>query len=274
MDGQSVISKVRAILEHVITMIVSHKHKFIFLKTKKTGGSSIRMMLAQLLNEDDYILTPAHVAEDFELRKDKVYPQNFMNPEVIPFWKDERSYEIGSPAELLKFRKELGFRKSDAIQHFFLRAHATCDQVRDFVGDQVYKNYFKFAFDRNPFDRMVSLYNWRLRDDPLRINKRPAEISFDEFVSRRFNHQRTCNSRIYCSNGELAIDHLARFEDFSGELKFIFHQIGIPFDTKRIPRIKSGKRKLNYRDYYSFEMTKDKVRSMHATCMELLNYEF
>ena len=36
-------------------MIVSHKHKFIFLKTRKTAGSSIQVTLAEHCGEDDII---------------------------------------------------------------------------------------------------------------------------------------------------------------------------------------------------------------------------
>jgi hypothetical protein len=38
-------------------MIVSHKYKFIFLKTKKTAGTSIEISLSRYCDEDD-IITP------------------------------------------------------------------------------------------------------------------------------------------------------------------------------------------------------------------------
>jgi hypothetical protein len=38
-------------------MIVSHEHKFIFLKSKKTAGTSIELALSQLCGPSD-ILTP------------------------------------------------------------------------------------------------------------------------------------------------------------------------------------------------------------------------
>ena len=36
-------------------MIISHKHKFIFFKSKKTAGSSIQVTLAKHCGEDDII---------------------------------------------------------------------------------------------------------------------------------------------------------------------------------------------------------------------------
>lgn len=36
-------------------MIVSHRHKFIFLRTKKAAGSSIAATLGPLLGDDDIV---------------------------------------------------------------------------------------------------------------------------------------------------------------------------------------------------------------------------
>src|SRR5262245_66480011 len=44
-------------------MIVSHAHKFIFLKTKKTAGTSIELALSELCGPDDVITPLAEVDE-------------------------------------------------------------------------------------------------------------------------------------------------------------------------------------------------------------------
>ena len=36
-------------------MIISHRHKFIFVKTKKTAGTSIETLLASVCGEEDVI---------------------------------------------------------------------------------------------------------------------------------------------------------------------------------------------------------------------------
>jgi hypothetical protein len=45
------------LLELAATMILSHEHKFIFLRTKKTAGTSIELALSDLCGPDD-IITP------------------------------------------------------------------------------------------------------------------------------------------------------------------------------------------------------------------------
>lgn len=48
-------------------MIVSHKYKFIFIKTAKTAGTSTEIALSRICGPDD-IITPFMISEDEELR--------------------------------------------------------------------------------------------------------------------------------------------------------------------------------------------------------------
>jgi hypothetical protein len=50
-------------------MIISHKYKFIFIKTCKTAGSSIEVYLSKFCGEDD-IVTPIKKSENTH------YPKN------------------------------------------------------------------------------------------------------------------------------------------------------------------------------------------------------
>ena len=62
-------------------MIVSHKHKFIFIKTVKTAGTSLEVALSEFCGSKDIITKIA--PDDEEYRKSLGYlgPQNYLyNP--------------------------------------------------------------------------------------------------------------------------------------------------------------------------------------------------
>ena len=58
-------------------MIVSHRHRFIFLKTKKTASSSVELALSEICGPDD-IITPL-IPADEKLRRGRG-PQNYAIP--------------------------------------------------------------------------------------------------------------------------------------------------------------------------------------------------
>ncbi|MEM7193183.1 MAG: hypothetical protein AAF405_10065, partial [Pseudomonadota bacterium] len=66
-------------------MIISHKHKFIFLKTKKTAGTSVELALSQICGESD-VITPLAAADE-ALRADGLRAQNW---ERHGWWQSRR----------------------------------------------------------------------------------------------------------------------------------------------------------------------------------------
>ena len=57
-------------------MIISHKYKFIFLKTKKTAGTSIEISLSRYCGNND-IITPISIRDEAIRKLLGKKPQNF-----------------------------------------------------------------------------------------------------------------------------------------------------------------------------------------------------
>ncbi|HUU67664.1 MAG TPA: sulfotransferase family 2 domain-containing protein [Methyloceanibacter sp.] len=230
-------------------MIVSHAHRFIFLKTKKTAGTSIELALTKLCGEDD-IITPL-TAIDEARRVDERGAQNWKRHgwwnSPRPFWK----------RRLLKFT---------AADYGFYN-HMTADAARTLLNDdEMWRSYFKFAFDRNPWDRQVSFYQHRYR-------KEPSPPPFPDFIHGD-KRARINNYEIYSLAGDVAVDFVGRYENLEADLKHALAQVGLKLDAA-LPRAKGTfrKDKRPYREFYDND-TRDIVGDWYAREIKLLDYAF
>ena len=230
-------------------MILSHKHKFIFLKTKKTAGTSIELGLTRLCGDSD-VITPL-LPPDEELRSGQRGAQNWRRhgwwQSPRPFW--ERRMKKAAP-------EDYGFYN-----------HMTAAAAKCLIDDdKVWRNYFKFAFDRNPWDRQVSYYHYCFRNR----TKRPP---FDRFIESD-PRARLNNYDIYSIDGDVAVDFVGRYETLEEDLKRALAQVGIDKDVE-LPRAKGGFRKeqRSYRDYYTPESQR-LVGEWYKPEIALLGYEF
>lgn len=194
-------------------MIISHRHKFIFIKTKKTAGTSIEIALAKICGDTD-IITPIS-PEDENTRNALGYrgPQNYIINGVPLFYN-----------------------------------HIPARDIRALVGNEVWNSYFKFCFERNPWDKVISWYFWENRTEP-----RP---SISEFI--RSGHAGMVGGSggfdLYTINGEIAVDRVCLYENMDQEMVRIQQQLNLP-DLPALPRAKSRFRsdKRHYREILGAE---------------------
>ncbi len=94
----------------------------------------------------------------------------------------------------------------------------------------MWRGYFKFAFDRNPWDRQVSFYHHRYRGET-------APPPFAAFMHHD-RHARVNNYDIYSIDGDVAVDFVGRFENLEEDLKVALSHVGLDL-TCELPRAKS-----------------------------------
>jgi len=232
-------------------MIVSHEHKFIFLKTKKTAGTAMEAALSALCGPED-VITP-YRAESEEDRQGRP-PQNYRIEHPLkpkrPLWR-----------RLLR-RPERYYHQSVGYYE-----HMPAHLVRAYVGDEVWRSYFKFAFDRNPWDRQVSWYFYKTKSKATRP-------SFEHFMASR-RRAYVDNHEIYMDDGALAVDFLGRYESLDADLAKALAMAGV---EKRLAVPKAnvtpdkGERK-DYRSYYTSK-TEALVADWYAPEIKLLGYGF
>ena len=193
-------------------MIVSHKYKFIFLKTRKTAGTSIEIALSRFCGTRD-IITP--ISDGDELIRQKLNfrgPQNYRMP-----------LRSSSKSDWLKYFRNMKRKR------FF--NHAGARFIRSYIGEDIWNSYFKFCFERNPFDKAVSRYYWST------VEPRP-EIG--DFLASAPIHWLS-NWHIYTIDDRIAVDFVGRYETLVGDLHTIVNKIGLP-GLPSLPNAKGGYR--------------------------------
>jgi hypothetical protein len=203
-------------------MIISHKYKFIFIKTKKTAGTSIEIFLSQCCGPND-VVTPInphiepHAARNYK---------GFWNP-----WHD-----------IITQRRTDGFTNPKIIRQTFRKLrkqkkfynHIPARILKNRISNRVWNNYYKFCVERNPWDKTLSDYH-------MRRDRAGGDLSLDQY----FRNGKFClNSPLYTDiKGNLAIDRVIKYETLNAEFDQIFNMLGIPFNGSLNTRAKSDHRR-------------------------------
>jgi hypothetical protein len=226
-------------------MIISHKYRFIFIKTHKTAGSSVETMLSQLCAPNDIVSTMDPPAQDHE-------PRNWIGNS--PLDKLYAKYE--------RMRKLIHKDSVFLNKHYY--QHMGGARIKQLCGDEIWNSYYKFCFDRNPWDKVVSFYWWKMRgkaqktpfSEWLRVKKLPLD------------HQ------LYCFGDEVAVDFVGCYETLNQDLQKVLEHIGIE-NPPELPQVKTGirKDKAHFSSVYD-EADREFVAELFAREIELLGYDF
>lgn len=240
-------------------MIVSHRYRFIFLHGQKTAGSSVSLTLLRYLDADDvWLNAPSHGILVDALRHG-IVPAPVAHPDVIAHIHDTRGADLAdrmqrTPAELTLEEMRAVAAAFHELQPAPPRGpkvlggwqHVDARSAREQVGHDTWEAYYKFSIERNPWDRLVSLYWWRWRKNPKR------QVPFRTFVeaacrgsvdeAKRARARAASNWSIYAIGDELAVQHVADYERLTAELLAIAERLGLPHDGW-LPRLKSGTRR-------------------------------
>lgn len=230
-------------------MLISHKHRFIFIKTNKTAGTSVEIALSRQMDPAD-VITPISQRDEVVRREQGgLGPRNYLAPP----W-DYRRHDL---------RVLLG--QGRLKKRFYNHIGAT--EIRRHVDDRVWTGYFKFCIERNPWDRVVSHYYWVCRSEP-----RPT---LREYLASRLPLALKKHGReLYAPGGKPVVDHVCRMEDLDAELAAIQRRLNLP-EPLVLPRVKSGHRvdKRSYRELLGPE-ERDIIARLFKDEIDQMGYQF
>ncbi|MEM7452751.1 MAG: sulfotransferase family 2 domain-containing protein [Planctomycetota bacterium] len=219
-------------------MIVSHKHRFIFVHCRKVAGSSIKVALAPHLGDDDIVIGSMN-----EIMK----AGGSMNRAARK--------ALYRPAPMLKaLAARLAGRSWPEAANIGIKSyykgrlsvnppHPSAAEMASFFPEE-WNSYYKFAFVRNPFERVVSDYQWRSRSTK-------KELPFEDYV-RQLEQPETRGAFVHAGgvrnmdmimlDGRIAVDAVGKFETLVEDFSRITAEAGIKGASlgtreKRSPRV-------------------------------------
>jgi hypothetical protein len=163
-------------------------------------------------------------------------------------------------------------------------SNLTAHEIRERVVGRGIDDYLTFAFVRNPWDRLVSEYFYRLKCGSFPYLDYPLSppSDFDMFVQLvtavdlrtrthvAANHLYPQTDFICDRTDRFQVDFVGRFESFERDLRVIASARGVRLgDVPRINATSHGP----YRDYYT-AATAEAVGKLYARDREVLGYAF
>jgi hypothetical protein len=217
-------------------MIISHKYKFIFIKTHKTAGTAIEVYLSQFCDKND-ILTPIYPKVKNHI------PRNYKGKWII--------------------ESTTGVKRIIPLK---LSNHLSAKSIKNRIPAKYWNEYYKFSVERNPWDKVVSKF---FMDRAINNVKLP----FNDYVKKQKNFP--INYPLYMDNDNLIIDKVIKYENLLNELNGIFNLLKIPFNMSLNNNAKGNYRpkNLNYKIMYNNEI-KNIIYNEFIKEIEFHNYAF
>lgn len=156
--------------------------------------------------------------------------------------------------------------------------HRTALERMRKMGRKKWNKKFTFTVVRNPWDKVVSHYHYRVDTNQTNLGDNP--IGFNEWVRLTYGKQDPQyynNPQMFMpqidwisdETGEVLVDEIIRFENLDEEFNVILKKLG---RKALLPHVKKSKRG-SYRDYYEPD-TIEIVRNWFARDIEIFGYQF
>lgn len=293
-------------------MIISDSKKFIFFHVPKNAGSSLSTKLAPFSNmcNDSYLIkknipkliktigTPQHQSILHDLRSNISY--NLLDD----------FYKYGENKNQLGWMNFAHYRCSLHLQLGLPWSERDADNKNPYLlilseNWSKYEKYTRFAFVRNSWDYIFSLFKNKIVIDDVANKYKEGVDDWDEMVSIRLTKQNfvnfihnmhkpdyqviyrgfivgfntftkkefTINQLNYFSTNEkIYANNILRFENLETELKTLEKKLQIPLTTMKYLN-KSTKNNLNYKDFYD-QKAIDLVGQLYKKDIEYFKFEF
>ena len=158
------------------------------------------------------------------------------------------------------------------------QVHYTASMLKYLLGTDEYEKKYTFTFVRNPFDKVVSQYAYRLKNDQTGIKKK--NIGFKEWVNLTYVDRNPLYYNIpemfmpqyhwlHDYSGKLLVDFVGKFETLEKDFNEVINTLDL---NAILPHVRKSHRK-PYPEYYDLE-TKEIITNHYRKDLETFGYKF
>lgn len=150
--------------------------------------------------------------------------------------------------------------------------YKTSNYINNIMNMNEYKwnTYFIFTFIRNPYDRIVSGWNYVNKyniefKNFINFNTKSSSYDYWHVFMQQYKHIIDINNKIRCN-------FIGQFENLEIDLKFILNKLGY-IKIIHIPFKKNSKEHKNYKIYYENNEILEKVNNIIKDDLYIFKYE-
>jgi hypothetical protein len=164
-----------------------------------------------------------------------------------------------------------------------IHKHSTSQEIKNFVGEEMWDDYFIFSFVRNPYDRIVSTYEWWKQTKwpgDQRKKKEISDMSFKEYTMSDYMGHAMLDYLSYVKRKKYHSDYARVMDiDFLGRLEDPWASFAYICGVLNLPKLELGNynkslKKVNpYESYYDEESVSN-VENKFREDIKYFNYHF
>ena len=192
-------------------MIVSYSRNFIFIKTKKTAGSTVEAVLATGCARSDIVTYPSIKYVGMDPAK--------LGTEYASERQDDEELES----------KRRGKKRGDFFNHM------SAEEAYPRIDPAFWNAALKLTVERHPYEKAVSQAYFRLNRNPRNA------ANFLAYLDRIVRTGDYVGFKRWSMNGKNVVDEFIRLENLQADLALIGQRIGIAVPAE-LPRLKSRTR--------------------------------
>ena len=190
-------------------MLISHRYRFIYTKTAKTGGTSVESFFERFCLPDGE-WTQQHAIDETETTAGVIGYRGSNRQAVNPRW----------------------------------WSHMSASEIKRLASETVWESYFKFCVIRDPYEKCISAYeHFVIRNGmPLNLSEFENELGLTEEQTRFLayvSQSAPLDRNKYFIDGSFCLDDVIRYENLEADIERICRVLALPFDLTYLPSFKT-----------------------------------